>query len=64
MESSPGPASASSLKPWLDRYAAEMAAIRQRFEVTGDGLAAARQRTDLVDQIVTGLYAEICPSPA
>ena len=40
-----------------------MAVIRQRFEAAGDGLAAARQRTDLVDQVITGLYAEILAHP-
>jgi len=63
VEFPPEPASTESLKTWASFYAAEMTAIRQGFEVTGDGLAAVRRRAGLVDQIVTGLYAGILSVP-
>src|SRR5690242_12265576 len=40
-------------------HASESAQVRQTFEATGDGLAAARERSRLVDKIVTQLYCDL-----
>ena len=39
-------------------YADESAKIQQRFEASGDGTAAVRERTALIDSIVTELWNE------
>ncbi len=49
-------ASSSSLQ---DLYAEESARIQKRFEETGDGKAAIRDRTALIDSVVTELWEEI-----
>ena len=48
--------SGSSLQ---DLYAEESARIQKRFEETGDGKAAIRDRTALIDSVVTELWEEI-----
>ena len=63
MEFPPNTTATESLKTWANGYAAEMTAIRQAFEATGDGLTAVRRRAELVDQVVTGLYADILSVP-
>jgi [protein-PII] uridylyltransferase len=45
-----------------DFYAHESAAIRQSFEDGGNGLAAIRARSDLVDRVVIQLYQAFFPS--
>src|SRR5439155_899984 len=47
-----------------DLYSLESAKIRQTFDSTGDGLAAVRERTRLVDGIVTQLYRDLLTSDA
>jgi len=44
-----------------DDYAQESAAIRQAFERTGDGWAAIRARSDVVDRVVTQLHQVFFP---
>src|SRR3990172_7889909 len=43
----------------VEHYAAESARIRARFEETGDGLAALKGRSELVDSVVLRLYREL-----
>ena len=43
-------------------YAHESAVIRHSFEVGGDGLAAIRARSDLVDRVVVQLHQAFFPS--
>ena len=46
-------------------YAGESAKLRHTFEATGDGLAAAEERSTLVDKVVTQLYRDLLsPDPA
>src|SRR5437660_10520398 len=46
-------------------YASESARVRHTFETTGDGLAAARERSRLMDKIVAQLYRDLLsPDPA
>src|SRR2546428_4856455 len=46
-------------------YAGESARVRYTFETTGDGLAAARERSRLVDKVATQLYRDLLsPDPA
>src|SRR5437899_1836642 len=46
-------------------YAAESTKVRRAFEATGDGLAAARERSRLMDKIVAQLYRDLLsPDPA
>jgi [protein-PII] uridylyltransferase len=53
----------SELKLW-DHYAAESLKIQQEFERTGDGRTVLRRRSDAVDVVVTGLYAQLfSPQP-
>src|SRR5580704_17609422 len=40
-------------------YAEESARIQKRFEETGDGKAAVRDRTALIDSVVTELWNEV-----
>lgn len=42
-----------------DLYADESARIREHFEVSGDGKAAIRDRTSLIDSVVTQLWKEV-----
>ena len=42
-------------------HAVESARIRERFESSRDGRAALRERSDLVDEIVTRLYGDFFP---
>jgi [protein-PII] uridylyltransferase len=42
-----------------DLYAEESARIQKRFEETGDGKAAIRDRTALIDSVVTELWTEV-----
>src|SRR5579863_6142440 len=46
---------ASSL---ANHYAAESAKVREKFESTGDGRAAALDRTTLIDTVLTQLYSD------
>ena len=47
-----------------DYYAAESLKIQQEFERTGDGLAVLCRRSDAVDVVVAGLYAQLfSPQP-
>ena len=48
--------------PLAEYYAAESARIRAQFEASGAGLAALSDRSALVDQVVTRLYAELFSS--
>lgn len=41
-----------------EHYAAESLKIRERYETTGEGMVALRQRSDLVDGVVLELYGE------
>jgi [protein-PII] uridylyltransferase len=50
-----GPISALPLSAY---YAAESLKIQQSFDHTGDGLAALRQRSDVVDAVVARLYRQ------
>ena len=46
-------------------YAGESARVRYTFETTGDGLAAARERSRLTDKVVAQLYRDLLsPDPA
>jgi len=45
-------------------YADEFLKMRERFETTGDGCAALRARSGLIDGIVQGLQRELLPSAA
>src|SRR3989449_1768830 len=57
---SSGPSSALA-----ELYAGESARVRHTFETTGDGLAAAEERSRLMDKVVTQLYRDlVSPDPA
>jgi len=49
--------SAAAIPNLKDLYLSQTGQIRQRFQATGDGLAALRERTELVDSIAQQLYA-------
>lgn len=46
------------------QYGAESARIREQFDSTGDGLAALKSRSDLVDSVVVQLYRELISEDA
>jgi [protein-PII] uridylyltransferase len=63
LEFPPNSATTESLKTWTNVYGAEMTTLRQAFQATGEGLTAIRRRAELVDRVITGLYADILSVP-
>ena len=57
--------SSGSSSALAELYAGESARVRHTFETTGDGLAAAEERSRLMDKVVTQLYRDlVSPDPA